>query len=63
MSEQLKETVRKAYKQVAESGPGCGCGPNSGSLIHNTIDQNWTLSESYSQAEGYEEDADYALGC
>ena len=63
MSEQIKESVRKAYTQVAESGPGCGCGPTCGSPIQDTIDQNWTLSESYSQVEGYEEDADYALGC
>lgn len=63
MSEEIKELVRKAYTEVAHSGPGCGCGPTAGSPIQEVIDQNWTLSESYSEIKGYEEDADYALGC
>lgn len=59
MSQEIKEHVKEAYTRVAHSGAGCGCGPTScGSPA-----QDWTLSESYAQVEGYEADADYALGC
>ena len=59
MSQEIKEHVKEAYTRVANSGAGCGCGPTScGSPA-----QDWTLSENYSKVEGYEADADYALGC
>lgn len=59
MSQEIKEQVKEAYTRVANSGAGCGCGPTScGSPA-----QDWTLSESYSKVDGYEADADYALGC
>ncbi len=59
MSQEIKEHVKEAYTRVANTGAGCGCGPTScGSPA-----QDWTLSESYSKIEGYEADADYALGC
>ncbi len=59
MSQEIKEHVKEAYTRVANSGAGCGCGPTScGSPA-----QDWTLSESYETVEGYEADADYALGC
>ncbi len=56
---EIKEHVKEAYTKVANSGAGCGCGPTAcGSPA-----QDWTLSESYSNVDGYEVDADYALGC
>lgn len=59
MSKEIIEHVKEAYTRVANSGAGCGCGPTAcGSPA-----QDWTLSENYSQVEGYEADADYALGC
>ncbi|MCF2875211.1 MULTISPECIES: arsenite methyltransferase [unclassified Tenacibaculum] len=59
MSQEIKEQVKEAYTRVANSGAGCGCGPTScGSPA-----QDWTLSESYSKVDGYEAEADYALGC
>jgi len=59
MSEQIKEAVKKAYTEVANAGAGCGCGPTAcGSPA-----QDWTLSESYTKVDGYEAEADYALGC
>ncbi|WP_109300976.1 arsenite methyltransferase [Aquimarina sp. AU474] len=59
MSQEIKEQVKEAYARVANSGEGCGCGPTScGSPA-----QDWTLSESYASVEGYEAEADYALGC
>lgn len=61
MSEEIKDTVKKAYTEVVQTGPGCGC--SCGSPIQEVIDQSWTLSESYENIDGYEQDADYALGC
>lgn len=59
MSQEIKEQVKDAYTRVANSGAGCGCGPTScGSPA-----QDWTLSESYTSIDGYEAEADYALGC
>lgn len=59
MSKEIKNQVKEAYTRVANSGAGCGCGPTAcGSPA-----QDWTLSESYAKVDGYEADADYALGC
>lgn len=64
MSQEIKEVVKKAYTEVVQSGEaGCGCGPSCGSPIQDIIDEKWTLSESYSKVDGYEAEADYALGC
>jgi len=59
MSKEIKEQVKEAYTRVANSGAGCGCGPTSCC----SPAQDWNLSESYSKVDGYEADADYALGC
>jgi len=63
MSEEIKDSVKKAYTEVVNSGPGCGCGPATGSPIQEIIEGEWSMSESYSALDGYEEEADYALGC
>ncbi len=59
MSQEIKEHVKEAYTKAANSGVGCGCGPT----VNGSSEQNWTLSESYSNVDGYEAAADYALGC
>lgn len=59
MSQEIKENVKEAYTRVANSGTGCGCGPTA----CDSPEQDWTLSESYATVDGYEADADYALGC
>lgn len=59
MSQEIKEHVKEAYTKVANSGSGCGCGPS----CCDSSAQDWTLSESYTSIEGYEAEADYALGC
>ncbi|MFV0237381.1 MAG: arsenite methyltransferase [Flavobacteriales bacterium] len=62
MSKEIKEVVKETYTRVVESGPGCGCGPACCSPEEEVVEQ-WTMSEDYSSLEGYEEEADYALGC
>ncbi|MEM6542749.1 MAG: arsenite methyltransferase [Bacteroidota bacterium] len=59
MSNEIKEQVKEAYTRVANSGAGCGCGPT----CCDSPSQDWTLSESYAKVDGYEAEADYALGC
>ncbi|WP_452218668.1 arsenite methyltransferase [Lacinutrix undariae] len=59
MSQEIKENVKEAYTRVANSGAGCGCGPTA---CDSPI-QDWSMSESYASVDGYEADADYALGC
>ncbi len=63
MSEKIKDAVKKAYTEVVKSGPGCGCGPACGSPTQEIKNESWNLSESYANVDGYEEEADYALGC
>lgn len=58
MSEQLKEVVKKTYTDAVSRDEGCGCGPSC-----CTPTQDVTFSESYSEVEGYEEVADFGLGC
>lgn len=59
MSQEIKEHVKEAYTRVASAGAGCGCGPTA---CDSPI-QDLSMSESYASVEGYEADADYALGC
>lgn len=59
MSKEIKDIVKEAYTNVANSGPGCGCGPTCG----DSPIQDWTLSENYTTVDGYEKVADYGLGC
>lgn len=59
MSQEIKEVVKKTYTDVLDSSRGGCCAPSSCC----TPDLEWDISESYSSIEGYEADADYALGC
>lgn len=58
MSEEMKEIVKKTYTEAVTKHDGCGCGPSCCSPS-----QDVTFSESYSTVDGYEEDADFGLGC
>ncbi len=56
MSDKIKDEVKKKYSSVVlntEAGCGCGCGEQDLS----------TFALDYSKLEGYNKDADYALGC
>ena len=57
MSEEIKEVVKKTYTEAVKNDSGC-CGPSCCSP-----EQDVAFNESYSNIEGYEQDADYALGC
>ena len=63
MSQEIKDVVKKTYTEVANVGPGAGCGPACCSPIQDVIEGDWSMSESYAAIDGYEADADYALGC
>ena len=63
MSQKIKDVVKKTYTEVAKVGPGGGCGPACCSPIQDVMNDNWSMSESYAEMDGYQEDADYALGC
>jgi SAM-dependent methyltransferase len=58
MSEKIKDVVKATYTKAVESNEGCGCAPTCCSPT-----QDATFNEDYSQVEGYEEIADYGLGC
>lgn len=58
MSKEIKEIVKETYTRAVEQDTGCGCGPTCCSPT-----QDATFSEDYSKIEGYEEVADYGLGC
>lgn len=58
MSEKIKDVVKETYTKAVEKNGGCGCGPSCCSPT-----QDVTFSEDYSHVEGYEETADYGLGC
>lgn len=56
MSGKIKDEVKKKYSSVVlntESGCGCGCGDEELS----------TFALDYSKLDGYNKEADYALGC
>ena len=57
MSEEIKEVVKRTYTEALNNDSGC-CGPSC-----CTPEQDVAFNESYSNIEGYEQDADYALGC
>ncbi|MEX6627518.1 arsenite methyltransferase [Tenacibaculum salmonis] len=63
MSQKIKDVVKKTYTEVAKVGLGAGCGPACCSPIQDVMNDNWSMSESYAEMDGYQEDADYALGC
>ncbi|NJO92757.1 MAG: arsenite methyltransferase [Chloroflexia bacterium] len=58
MSDKIKDEVKKRYSSVVlntEAGCGCACGCGDEELS--------TFALDYSKLEGYNKDADYALGC
>lgn len=64
MSQEIKDVVKEVYTKVANVGPGAGCAPATCcSPIQNIMKEDWSMSESYASVDGYQVDADYALGC
>ncbi len=59
MSQKIKDVVKQTYTAVVNEGSGCGCGP----IYGDVIEKKWSMSESYATIDGYEANADYALGC
>ncbi len=59
MSKEIKDAVKRTYTNVVKSGTDCCVG----SSCCNPPIQDWTISENYEELEGYEKEADYALGC
>lgn len=57
MSEEIKNEVKKKYSSVVLDNQGCGCGCGCGP------DELSSFALDYSKLEGYNKDADYALGC
>ncbi len=51
---EVKEQIRQAYGKNAERKSGCGCSSETDGTF---------MAESYEGREGYESDADLALGC
>lgn len=55
----MKEAVRETYTAAVKNGSGCGCGPSCCAPEQPTS----FLNEAYQDVEGYQEIADYGLGC
>jgi len=56
--DEVKENVKKFYTEAIADDTSCGCGPTCCSS-----EQEVSFSESYKDIEGYEDEADYGLGC
>ncbi len=59
MTKNIKETVKKTYTAAVKNGSGCGCGPSCCAPENSSS----FLDENYKNVEGYQEIADYGLGC
>ncbi len=59
MTKNIKEAVKLTYTAAVKNGSGCGCGPSCCS----PEDTSSFLDENYEKVEGYQEIADYGLGC
>ncbi len=59
MIKEIKDTVKKIYTEAVTNKTGCGC---SSSCCSNENETTF-LSESYKKVEGYEQIADFGLGC
>lgn len=59
MTKNIKEAVKQTYTAVVKNGNGCGCGPSCCSPEPSAS----FLDENYKNVEGYQEIADYGLGC
>ncbi len=59
MADNIKETVQKTYTAVIKNDTGCGCSSTCCSPSQPTS----FLDEIYKNMDGYQEIADYGLGC
>jgi SAM-dependent methyltransferase len=59
MTKNIKEAVKQTYTAAVKNGSGCGCGPSCCAPEQSTS----FLNEDYENVEGYQEIADYGLGC
>jgi arsenite methyltransferase len=59
MTKNIKKAVKQTYTAAVKNGSGCGCGPSCCSPDQLTS----FLDENYKNVEGYQEIADYGLGC
>lgn len=59
MTDNIKDTVKKTYSEVVKNNTGCGCS----SLCCSPSQPTSFLDEIYKNIEGYQEIADYGLGC
>ncbi len=59
MTKNIKDAVKKTYTAAVKNGSGCGCGPSCCSPEQSAS----FLDENYKNVEGYQEIADYGLGC
>ena len=59
MTKNFKEAVKQTYTAALKNGSGCGCSPSCCSPEKSSS----FLDENYENIEGYQEIADYGLGC
>ncbi|MDF1516486.1 MAG: arsenite methyltransferase [Lutibacter sp.] len=59
MTKNIKKAVKQTYTAAVNSGSGCGCGPSCCAPEQSTS----FLNDNYENVEGYQEIADYGLGC
>jgi arsenite methyltransferase len=59
MTNTIKEAVKKTYTAAVKNRSGCGCGPSCCTPDETTS----FLDKTYKKAEGYQEIADFGLGC
>ena len=60
MSKEIKETVKEKYSIIVEENQACGCGCGTDFTFP---DGSKDFSKDYTSLKGYEQDADYSLGC
>ena len=69
MNESIKDTVRSKYGSIAGKGPssqgcGCNCADGSAGRADDAIATQFSMASThYERLQGYEPDADLALGC
>jgi len=61
MSKEIKDVIKETYTKAVTENKGCGCAPSCCSPVTSVEDV--TFSEDYSSIDGYENEADYGLGC
>jgi len=60
MSKEIKETVKEKYSIIVEENQSCGCACGTDFTFP---DGSKDFSKDYTSLKGYEQDADYSLGC